>query len=52
MLDGGQFLFILVEELKGSPINLKLKAVLFNLSYLLIIALTIYVIINDVGRII
>ena len=52
MLDGGQFLFILVEELKGSPINLKLKAALFNLSYLLIIALTIYVIINDVGRII
>tara|TARA_B100000575_G_scaffold287580_1_gene286156 strand:+ start:128 stop:1411 length:1284 start_codon:yes stop_codon:yes gene_type:complete len=52
MLDGGQFLFILVEELKGSPINLKLKVVLFNLSYLLIMALTIYVIINDVGRII
>ena len=50
MLDGGQFLFILVEELKGSPINLKLKAALFNLSYLLIISLTIFVVINDIGR--
>ena len=50
MLDGGQFLFILVEELKGSPINLKLKAALFNLSYLLIMVLFVFVIVNDIGR--
>jgi regulator of sigma E protease len=50
MLDGGQLLFILVEEVKGSPISLKLKALLFNLSYLLIMTLFVFVIINDVMR--
>lgn len=50
MLDGGQFLFILVEELKGSPISMKLKAALFNLSYLLIMVLFVFVIVNDIGR--
>jgi len=50
MLDGGQLLFILVEEIKGSPISLKLKALLFNLSYLLIMTLFVFVIINDVMR--
>ena len=50
MLDGGQFLFILVEKLKGSPISMKLKAALFNLSYLLIMVLFVFVIVNDIGR--
>ena len=50
MLDGGQLLFILVEEVKGSPISLKLKAMLFNLSYLLIMTLFVFVVINDVMR--
>ena len=50
MLDGGQLLFILVEEVKGSPISLKLKVLLFNLSYLLIMALFVFVVINDVMR--
>jgi len=50
MLDGGQFLFILVEELKGSPISMKLKTALFNLSYLLIMILFVFVIVNDIGR--
>jgi regulator of sigma E protease len=52
MLDGGQFLFILVEKLKGSPISLKLKATLMNLSFLLILTLFIFVVINDIARII
>ena len=50
MLDGGQLLFILVEEVKGSPISLKLKVLLFNLSYLLIMTLFVFVVINDVMR--
>ena len=50
MLDGGQFLFIVIEELKGSPIDMKLKYALFNLSYLMIIALFIFVVINDILR--
>ena len=52
MLDGGQFLFILVEKLKGSPISMKLKATLMNLSFLLILTLFIFVMINDIARII
>ena len=52
MLDGGQFLFILVEKLKGSPISLKLKATLMNLSFLLILILFIFVMVNDIARII
>ena len=47
MLDGGQFLFIVVETIKGSAINLKLKVALFNLSYLFIMALFVFVIFND-----
>jgi membrane-associated protease RseP (regulator of RpoE activity) len=39
-----------VEELKGSPISMKLKAALFNLSYLLIMVLFVFVIVNDIGR--
>ena len=52
MLDGGQFLFILVEKLKGSPIGMKLKATLMNLSFLLILTLFIFVMMNDIARII
>ena len=52
MLDGGQFLFILVEKLKGSPISMKLKATLMNLSFLLILTLFIVVMMNDIARII
>ena len=51
MLDGGQFLFIVVETIKGSAINLKLKVALFNLSYLFIMALFIFVIFNDLARV-
>ena len=46
MLDGGQFLFIVVEAIKGS-INMKLKAALFNLSYLLIMILFVFITFND-----
>ena len=52
MLDGGQFLFILVEKLKGSPISLKLKATLMNLSFILILTLFVFVMVNDIARII
>ena len=52
MLDGGQFLFILVEKLKGSPISLKLKAALMNLSFLLVLTLFVFVMMNDIARII
>ena len=52
MLDGGQFLFILVEKLKGSPISLKLKATLMNLSFILILTLFVFVMMNDIARII
>jgi regulator of sigma E protease len=51
MLDGGQFLFIVVETIKGSAINLKLKVALFNLSYLFIMALFVFVIFNDLARV-
>ena len=51
MLDGGQFLFILFEEVIGTPINMKLKVALFNLSYMFILALFIFVVYNDLMRI-
>ena len=51
MLDGGQFLFILFEEVIGIPINMKLKVALFNLSYMFILALFIFVVYNDLMRI-
>ena len=52
MLDGGQFLIILVEKVKGSPLSLKLKATLMNLSFLLVLTLFVFVMVNDIARII
>jgi hypothetical protein len=40
------------KKLKGSPISLKLKATLMNLSFLLILTLFIFVMVNDIARII
>ncbi len=49
-LDGGRFLFILIERIKGSPISNKFQMAANAFGFLLLIALMIVVTIKDIGR--
>jgi len=49
-LDGGRFLFLLIEKIKGGPISKKFQAVANGLGFVLLIALMIAVTIQDIGR--
>ncbi len=49
-LDGGRFLFILIEKIKGSPVSNKFQMAANALGFLLLIALMIIVTIKDIGR--
>ncbi len=47
-LDGGRFLFILIEKIKGSPVSRKLQAGINVTGFLLLIILMILVTIKDI----
>ena len=47
-LDGGRLLFLLIEKLRGKPVNQKVEAVFNNLGFLLLMALIIWVTLKDV----
>ena len=50
-LDGGKFLFLLIEALRGKPINEKIEQGLSLIGMSLLFSLMIYVtIFNDIGR--
>ena len=49
-LDGGRLLFLLIETIKGSPINSKAAGWLNGLGFLLLITLMIIVTVNDVVK--
>lgn len=49
-LDGGRFLFILIEKMKGSPVSNKFQMAANALGFLLLIALMIVVTIKDIGK--
>lgn len=51
-LDGGRFLFLLIEKLKGSPISTQVQVVINSLGFVVLILLLVMVTINDIGRII
>jgi len=52
VLDGGLILLFLIESLKGSPISPKFKENWQRLGFAIIITLSIFVIVNDLLRII
>jgi len=49
-LDGGRTLFLLIEKIKGSPINKKIEASLNSVGFALLVTLMIYVTIKDISK--
>jgi len=50
-LDGGHILFLLVEAIKGSPVNKDLQERFVQVGFLSLLALMAFVVINDVNNI-
>lgn len=49
-LDGGRFLFLLIEKLKGSPISRKFQIVVNGVGFALLLALMVVVTAQDIGK--
>ena len=49
-LDGGRAVMIIVEKLKGSPVNKKIEQFVNATGFALLIALMVYVTVKDLGR--
>lgn len=49
-LDGGRALTLIVEKIKGSPVNRKVENLVNTAGFVLLIALMIYVTIKDISR--
>ena len=47
-LDGGRLLFLMIEKIKGTPINQKLEGAIHSISFFLLIALIIIITIKDI----
>ncbi len=47
-LDGGHLLFLLIEKIKGSPINEKVLGIIANTFFLLLILFMFFIIFNDI----
>jgi regulator of sigma E protease len=48
--DGGHMLFLLIEKIKGSPVNEKVQAVVTYTGLVLVLGFALYVTFNDVIR--
>jgi regulator of sigma E protease len=51
VLDGGQFLFFLVEGIRGRPVSLRFRERAQQVGVLLLVALMLMVLVIDIGRI-
>lgn len=49
-LDGGRLLFVLIEKIKGSPVNQKIEKWIHNIGFALLLALIILITFMDIGR--
>ncbi|MEK7603509.1 MAG: site-2 protease family protein [Patescibacteria group bacterium] len=50
-LDGGRALMLIVEKLKGSPVNQKVETAINSVGFILLIMLMIYATVKDITRI-
>lgn len=50
--DGGRILFLIIEKIKGSPVDSKIENTIHNIGFMLLMLLMVYVTFNDVFRII
>lgn len=49
-LDGGRILFLIIEKIKGKPINRDIEGIIHNVGFLILIALIILVTYKDIVR--
>jgi len=49
-LDGGRFLFILIEKIKGSPVNVKVEQSLNRIGFALLMLLMLFITIKDIMK--
>ena len=50
--DGGHVLFLIIEKIKGSPVNQKFENICHTIGFFLLILLMIYITIQDIIRIV
>lgn len=50
ILDGGHLLFLAIEKIKGSPVDIRIQEWATNIAFLLIISLAVFVTFNDLSR--
>ncbi len=48
--DGGRILFLLIEKLKGSPVDAKWENIIHSIGFILLMILMLYITLNDIFR--
>lgn len=48
--DGGRILFLVIEKIKGSPVNPKVENILHSIGFILLLILLVYITFNDIIR--
>ena len=48
--DGGRILFLIIEKIKGSPVDPKVENTIHSIGFILLILLMLYVTFNDILR--
>jgi regulator of sigma E protease len=51
ILDGGHLLFLFIEKLKGSPVDVRVQEMAMNIAFVCILFLAVFVTFNDLKRI-
>lgn len=50
--DGGRILFLLIEKIKGSPVDTKIENIIHSIGFILLMLLLLYITFNDILRLI
>lgn len=51
-LDGGRFLFLLIERIKGSPVSVRLQMAVNSVGFAALVVLMVLVTVRDIGRLV
>jgi len=50
-LDGGRLLFLLIEAVRGKPVNPKVEGVVTMIGFILLMALMVFILFNDISNV-
>ena len=48
--DGGRILFLIIEKIKGSPVNPKVENIFHSIGFILLLILLLFITFNDIVR--